>query len=258
MVYKWNGMIIQYNYFNLVPNKKRVVLDYQTVSILTYVLTGNLLQLLYSGCKTISVFHLDILSCWSRGIKVHFYIFWSFFSCYHGCWRTRRLWITVLAVEINGIGDRWSGDTTMVDADTHTLWSLFGGLPDLGHFPSSAEVSRFLEYQHLDQRNSRALKHISGKQVVRMWTGLPVSILCITQWVFSTARPSSKLCNLSWPGEFAYMHICKKTHCNTLYKGHNFLSFTCTFPLFQKDSNNGQKASSVKSDRNTRYITPNP
>lgn len=162
----------------------------------------------------------------------------------------------VLAAEVNGIGDRWSGDTTTVDA--LKLWSLFGGLRDLGYFTPSAEVSGFLEYQHLDRRNSRALKHILWKQVVRMWTELPVPILCITQWVLSTAKPSGKLCNLSRPGKFAYVHICKKTHCNTSHKRHNFLSFTCTFPLFQKDSNNGQKASSVKSDRNTRYITPNP
>lgn len=72
----------------------------------------------------------------------------------------------ILAAEVNGIGDRWSGDTTTVDADTFR--SLFGGLRDLGYFFSSAEVSGFLEYQHLDQRNSRALKYISGKQVVRM------------------------------------------------------------------------------------------
>jgi hypothetical protein len=57
------------------------------------------------------------------------------------------------AQEVNGIGDRWPGDTTTVDADTHTL----GGLQDLGLFSSSAEVTRFLEKQHLDQRNSVAL-----------------------------------------------------------------------------------------------------
>jgi hypothetical protein len=43
-------------------------------------------------------------------------------------------------------GDKGSGNTTSRD----TLGCLFGELPLLGLFSSIAEVSGFLEYQHLD------------------------------------------------------------------------------------------------------------
>jgi hypothetical protein len=41
----------------------------------------------------------------------------------------------VFAAEVKDIGDRWSGDTTTVDADTHTS-RHFGELRDLGNFSS--------------------------------------------------------------------------------------------------------------------------
>ena len=53
--------------------------DYQMVPLLTYVLTGNLLLLLlYLGCTTIRVFHLDIsFICWFTVIRVLFCVFWG-------------------------------------------------------------------------------------------------------------------------------------------------------------------------------------
>lgn len=39
----------------------------------------------------------------------------------------------VSAAEVNGIGDRWSGDTTTVDTDTHTS-KPFWGTSRLGIF----------------------------------------------------------------------------------------------------------------------------
>jgi hypothetical protein len=48
--------------------------------------------------------------------------------------------------EVDGVGDKGSGDTTMVDVKT--LGGLFKGLPDLGLFCSAAEESGFPEYLH--------------------------------------------------------------------------------------------------------------
>lgn len=69
---------------------------YQTGSTLTYVFTGNYLLLpSYLGCTTSQgLFHLGIsFCCWVKGMRVTFCVFWSLFSYYQACWRTRRLCI---------------------------------------------------------------------------------------------------------------------------------------------------------------------
>ena len=98
-------------------------------------------------------FQLDIFySCWFKGTMVPFYFFWSLFSVYQGCWRTRRLWTRCL--------HSWSWwirrEVVKKYHNSHcgdTLGGLFEGLPDLELFSPTTEVSIFLEHQHTDSRN---------------------------------------------------------------------------------------------------------
>ena len=73
-------------------------------------------------------------SCWFRCICVPLCVLWSLFSFYQECWRTRSLCESrvFITIEIDGVGDKLSGDTTRVDVER--FLRLFWGLPDLRLF----------------------------------------------------------------------------------------------------------------------------
>jgi len=93
------------------------------------------------------VLQLDIsISCICWGIRVPFCFFWSLFSVYQKCWRTRRKGVRRCH-------------------NTDTCGALSGGLQDLVLFSSTANVKGFLEYQQSGQRNSMVITDLHKYRV---------------------------------------------------------------------------------------------
>jgi hypothetical protein len=130
------------------------ILGYQTVSILTSVLTGSLLSLLYLGCKTIRLFHSDILSFGPGASRSTF-----IFSGVSLVAAMDAEGPGVFAAKVNGIGNRWSGDTIMRDAD-HTQFEAF-----LGNFETWDYFPHLLKYQDF-WSTSIWIKGILGRENV--------------------------------------------------------------------------------------------
>jgi len=71
-------------------------------------------SLSYIWVAQLEVFHLDTsFSCSFRGVWVLVYFFWSVFSFYRGCWRTRRQ--VFINEEADVAGNKAPGDITTVD-----------------------------------------------------------------------------------------------------------------------------------------------
>jgi len=89
------------------------------------------------------VYHLgvssEVGSRWSGPNSV----FWSLFSFYQQCWRTRWLWSGVFIVKVEGLGEEGSGDTMTVNVEI-LLQAFLNNLWTWVYFPQLLKYQDFL------------------------------------------------------------------------------------------------------------------
>jgi hypothetical protein len=101
---------------------------------------------------TRGVFHFDIsFSCWFRVKRVLFFSLGGGVSSVStGMLKDQETRSGVfIAEDVDGVEEKGSGDTTTIDVQT-LLVAFLENFQTWGLFSSAAEVSGFLEYQHLD------------------------------------------------------------------------------------------------------------